>query len=809
MKLSLNGLKQYIDIPADLPLERLAHDLTMKTVEVEGWDDLASSFDKIIVGKVLDLAPHPDADKLRVCQVDIGEKDSVQIVCGGSNLYKDQKVVVSLPGSFVVWHGEGEPVEIKESKLRGVPSFGMICSSVEVGLADRFPLKEEHEIIDLQGIDCEPGQNIADVLGISDCILEIDNKSLTNRPDLYCHYGMARELSAIYSLDLKPHCKGTAKVETLANLPKFPVRIAAEDACRRYVALEFENVTVQDSPTWLKSFLANVGMRPINLVVDLTNYVMLITGQPTHAFDREKLDGGITVRYAAEGEKLELLDEAVLELRANDLVIADEQKAIGLAGIMGGKHDSVSESTKHIVFEIANFSHSVVRNTMKHFDLRTESSIRFEKNLDTARVDMAIQLVLELFAELMPEAKLTAYSDTYPVDTGTLEVTVSKQFLETRSGRELSNETIRNMLEPLGFALAFAGDEITVGVPTWRATGDISMQDDILEEIARMLGYDSFEAVHPVVRLNDAINQKDHDLQRSIKEYLAFRCGFRELFTYPWVSDTYIKAAGMEGVEHIKLAAPPAPDMANIRSSLVPGMLSAIEQNLKYFDEFRIFELTQVFKKGEYSPSTKDEVLPVQDNHLVAACVGRDAAKIFYDLKGVVEDFSTHLIVEPLRFERREKPTWADKDAWLNIMTRSTVLGSIGLASKKTLSLAGIKHANAAIFEINTDALIPLNSRTNKFASLPQYPFVEQDLSILVNDDVKWSAIYKAIYASAKDIVFMDEYRGKQIPEGKKSVMFRVSMGSDSGTLKSEDVEKNIKEMISRLEKAVGAEIRH
>ncbi len=807
MKLSLNQLKQYIDIPESLPLEQLAHDLTMKTVEVEGWETQADSFDKIIAAKVLKLEKHPDADKLSVCQVDIGEENPVQIVCGGSNLYENQMVVVSLPGSYVVWHGEGEPVKIKESKLRGVSSFGMICGANEVGLQDIFPLKTEHEIVDLKDIDCKPGDNVADILDMNDCILEIDNKSLTNRPDLYCHYGMARELAAIYDLELKAPYKKEAIKEDLLKLKQYPVAIEA-DACRRYVAMEIENVEVKESPTWLKTFLTNVGMRPINLIVDITNYVMLVTGQPTHAFDREKISGGIKVRYAAKGEKLELLDDTVLELRENDLVIADEKSAVAMAGIMGGKNDSVFDDTKNIIFELANFSNTHVRNSMKHFDLRTESSIRFEKNLDTARVDVAISLVKELFEELLPESRIVSYNDVYPVNTGTLTVKASKEFLEIRSGRKLDDELIHRMLSPLGFEVEIDGDMVNVGVPTWRATGDISIQDDILEELARMIGYDTFESVNPSVVMNDAINQKEHDLERQLKEYLAFRCGFREIFTYPWVSDTYIKAAGMDDIEHIRLSAPPAPDMANIRASLVPGMLASVEHNLKYFNDFRIFELTQVFKKGEYSPSTPEEILPIQNNHLVAACVGKDAEKIFYDLKGVIEGLSEHLIIEPVRFERREKPSWADKEVWLNIMTRSTTLGSIGLASMKALAESNIKHFNCAIVEINTDELISLKSRTNKFEHLPQFPFVEQDLSILVNEDVKWSAIYKAIYANAKKIEFMDEYRGKQIPEGKKSIMFRVSMASDKGTLKSEEVDKNIKEILAKLEKAVGAEIR-
>lgn len=334
MKVSLNWVKKYVDLPENITTKQMATDLTLRTVEVEGYENTEEKFHDIIVGKVLEVNEHPNADKLKVCKVDIGEDEPKQIVCGGSNLYPNEMVVVCKPGAEVYWHGEAELQKIKDSKVRGVDSYGMICGAEEVYLENIFPAKEADEIVDLAGIDCYPGQSITEIIDMKDVVLEIDNKSLTNRPDLWGHYGIARELSAIYDVDLKP----IEKVEIDSKLPKYDVEIMDSSKCQRYVAVEIDNVYEKRSPLWMQSAIIKGGMRPINAIVDITNYVMMAVGQPLHAFDKTHVDGNkIIVRNAREGEELLLLDNNSIELTTDDLVISDVNDAMALAGIRGGK----------------------------------------------------------------------------------------------------------------------------------------------------------------------------------------------------------------------------------------------------------------------------------------------------------------------------------------------------------------------------------------------------------------------------------------------------------------------------------------
>lgn len=376
MKVSLNWVKKYVDLKEDLTPKQIAYDLTLRTVEVESVENTKDKFHDIVVGKILEVKEHPNADSLRICITDIGEEEPVQIVCGGSNLYSGEYVVVSKPGSEVYWHGQPDLVKIKRTNMRGVSSYGMICGAEEVYLENIFPPKSEDEIVDLKGIECRVGQNIADLICMDDVVLEIDNKSLTNRPDLWGHYGIARELSAIYDAPLKE----LPSVKLDENLPKYDVEIKDESKCYRYAAIEIENVYDKQSPMWMQASLINAGMRPINAIVDITNYVMLATGQPLHAFDRTHVDGNkIIVRNAKKDEELLLLDNNTIKLTEDDLVISDVNNAIALAGIRGGKKDSILKETTGIVLEVANFTAKTIRKTGKRFDEKTDASIRYEK----------------------------------------------------------------------------------------------------------------------------------------------------------------------------------------------------------------------------------------------------------------------------------------------------------------------------------------------------------------------------------------------------------------------------------------------
>lgn len=804
MKVSLNWIKKYVDLPKDITNEQIMRDLTIRTVEVEDMVNTGDKFKDIVVGKIIEVNPHPDADLLKVCLVDIGEGEYKQIVCGGENLYPNELVVISKPGAMVYWHGEGDLVEIKETKMRGVSSYGMICGATEVYLSELFPPKNEKEIVDLTGLDVKPGENISDALNLGDTILEIDNKSLSNRPDLWGHYGIARELSVIYNVPLKE-----LEIDKPDGLPEYKVSIEEKDKCKRYAAVKIEGVNTKESPSWMKTLITNAGMRPINAIVDITNYVMMAVGQPTHAFDSTHVEGEkIVVRNARENEKLLLLDNNELDLTTDDLVICDESSPLALAGIRGGKKDSILPETTSVVLEVANFSAGTIRKTGKRFAEKTDASIRYEKGIDTQRVDLGISLALELFKEIFPDSKVVAFKDEYLEATPNNVIDVTKKFLDDRLGKVISNEEITRILTGLGYEVSFDNETYHVVVPTFRSTGDVTLKDDVMGDIARLLGYDSFEKKPLTINFEHAVLQNDVLLERRLKEYLSYRCGFNEIITYPWIDEKYIDAAGLDKSKMVMLATPPSPEQAYLRASLVPGLLEAISKNLRYFDEFRIYEMTEVFEKGEYHESSEDETLPIHKNYLSGAIVKKDAKSAFYEIKGVIESMSSYVHMESLSFRPCESSSYLDKNAKLDIYLGDTLVGSLGLLSVKTMADSKIKRTNVGIFEINVSELIPYPSRTNEFKHLPEIPLVEKDLSVLVDEDVSWEKISKMIRNKVSEYSFVEEYRGEQVPTGKKSVTFKVKLGDGKSTLTSDDINHKLEEITITLNRTCGATIR-
>ena len=811
MKLSLSWIRDYVKIPEDADLKKLAYDLTMSTVEVEDVEYLARRFDNMVVGVIEKIEPHPNADKLRVCQVNIGS-DVKTIVCGGINLREGMRVAVSCPGAIVRWHGQGEPVEIKNSKLRGVESYGMICASDEIGLGDLFPASQEAEILDLSAFEVPAGTPLATALDLDDVLLEIDNKSMTNRPDLWGHYGIAREIAALYNLplmEIEPY-----RAETQSD---FKVEIESPDRCARYIGVEMNGVEVKPSPYKMQSRIWKAGMRPINALVDITNYVMLATGNPTHAFDADNITDHIVVRHAAAGEKLVLLNEKELTLCDDDLVITDSEGPVALAGVMGGAKDSILPDTKRVILEVANFESTGIRRTALRYDTRTEASSRYEKAVDPERCDQALSLSMKYFHELYPELKVTGFCDRYVTPLKKAEIDVSLTWLAKRLGKDLTNEEVQKKLELLGFEVAIDGDNMHVTAPTWRSTGDISIKDDVMEEVARMYGYDNFEATPFTTAFEGAINQRDQDLIRSIKEYLAIRCGMQEVYTYPWMNDVFMNAVlqSTEGV--LRLSMPPAPDLSYIRSSLLPNLCEAVVKNERYFDDLAIFEEAQVFFDRNYtSPYDETESLPEQRRHIGAAFASsvKDVTQLFREAKGVLEYMPRYTHMEGFTFRKEEKPVWADNIVWLNIFRGEEKIGDMGLVAKKVSMDCGIKNLSVMLFEFDATKLVPLRSRTNRFTHLAEYPETDYDISMLFDSDAAWADIHEAIMgqkkasALVKEAAFVDEYRGKQIPAGKKSVTIRLTIGSGEKTLTSQEIEAAAGQVMKKLGKKLGAELR-
>ena len=812
MKLSLSWIKDFVNIPEDMDLKKLAYDLTMSTVEVEDVEYLARRFDNMIVGVIEKIEAHPNADRLRVCKVDIGGGEIRDIVCGGSNLEEGMRVAVSCPGAVVRWHGEGEPVVIKNSKLRGVESYGMICASDEIGLGDLFPAKQEAEILDLSAFDVPAGTSLADALDMNDVILEIDNKSMTNRPDLWGHYGIAREIAALYDLQLAEIRPFETDVQS-----DFRVEIEDPDRCTRFMGVEMSGVYVKPSPYKMQNRLWKAGMRPINALVDITNYVMLATGSPSHAYDADNIVDHIVVRHAKEDEKLMLLNDKVLDLCTDDLVIADGEGPVGLAGVMGGAKDSILPKTERVILEVANFDAAGIRRTALRYDNRTEASARYEKAIDPERCEQAVALSMQYFKELYPELKVTGFCDNYVKKLKRAQIDVSLSWLEKRLGKHLTNDVIRGKLEKLGFDVQIDGDNMHVTAPTWRSTGDISIKDDVMEEVARMYGYDNFDATEFTTTFTGAINQKDKSLIRNIKEYLAIRCGMQEVYTYPWMNDVFVDAVLQSTDGILRLSTPPAPDLSCIRSSLLPNLCEAVAKNERYFNDFAIFEEAQVFFDRNYtSVYDPTESLPEQRRHIGAAFASdvKDITTLFREVKGVLEYMPRYTHMEAFEFRKEEKPVWADNVVWLNIYLGDKRIGDMGLVAKKVSMDCGIKNLSVMLFELDAAKLQPLKSRTNKFTHLAEYPETDYDISMLFDSNVEWNDIYDAVMgqkkASAllKEASFVDEYRGKQIPQGKKSVTIRLTIGSDEKTLTSQEIESAANQVMKKLGKKMGAELR-
>ena len=811
MKVSLNWIRDYVQLPADADLKKLAYDLTMSTVEVEDATDLGTSFHDMVVGVINTIEQHPNADKLKVCKTDIGGRVE-DIVCGGSNLREGMKVAVALPGAMCKWHGEGDLVEIKKSKLRGVDSYGMICGAVEIGLADLFPTKEEAHILDLSDFDAPAGTPLADALDLNDIILEIDNKSMTNRPDLWGHYGIAREIAALYDLPMTQFPHFDRNVE---NTSGFHVTVEDAERCPRMIGTQIENVCVKPAPYWMQVRIWKTGMRPINALVDITNYVMLATGQPSHAYDSDHIAGHIIVRRAKAGETLTLLNGKELPLSTDDLTIADDAGIVGLAGVMGGAKDSILPTTSKVILEIANFQAAGIRRTALRYDNRTEASARYEKAIDPERCDQALDLSMQLFSDLYPEMKVTGLVDEYPRHLKQAEIDVPLSWLERRLGKRLSPDEIKHKMELLGYSITFNGDNMHVVVPTWRSTGDVSIQADIMEEVARMYGYENFEAEPITTSFDGAINQLDKDLERKIKEYLSFRCGMQEIFTYPWMDELYVNAVLQSTDGILSLSTPPSPAERFVRSSLLPNLCKAVVKNERYFDEFSIYETAQVFRDENYTtPYDPREKLPSQRKHVAGAfvCGGKDVTTLFRKAKGVLEMMPRYTHMEGFTFKQVEKPAWADNVVWLNVYLGEERIGDLALLSKKVSMECGIKNLNVMLFELDQDCLKPFRSRTNSFTHLPESPMTEYDISVLLPGEVKWADIAQTVRGVKSELFhgaqFVDEYRGKQVPDGKKSVTVRLAIGSKEKTLTSAEIEDVANGVINKLVKRFGAELR-
>jgi phenylalanyl-tRNA synthetase beta chain len=765
VKISLNWIADYVTLPEGRSVRDIAHDLTMATVEVEGVHDLAKTLEGVVVGVVLRCDGSDAGGYCVECEVGLSKPMAV----------RSPELLEA-----------GLQVAVAVGSAKHVPGATLSTPST-LGLAELFPTQGPAAPLRLAKQLCRPGDAVSDVVGWSDFILEIDNKSLTNRPDLWGHYGIARELAAIYRLPLRP-----LPVKEVVLPPATLVGEIDSAACQRFTATMIAIAGDVETPFWVRSRLCRVGHRPRNLFADLTNYVMLTVGQPCHAYDANRLALPLSVRHAVPNEQFLALDGTTCALKESDVVIADRESPVGLAGVIGGMASAISTDTKDVLLEIASFDALTIRRTSASTGIRTEASTRFEKSLATQRIDEARRLFFQVLHDVEPAARIVGFEDRNIADTLTRTIRASAAFLQRRIGKDLPTEDLREPLERLGLAVEVDGDSLTVTVPDWRNTGDISGSHDLVEEIARLHGYENFDFCAPLVRLEQTVRDFSRGTERRLKEYLAFSCGMQEIISYPWTEDRYVVAAGgNDQIESLRLITPPAPDQGTLRTSLVPGLLKSIASNLRWSSEFRIFEVGCVFRARDYrSIDEAREQLPQQPRHLAAALVGGSAEALFREAKGVIESLGHAIHVLPLTAQNGEQASWADADACLTLTTNGTAIGNLGLLSRRGAREVGIKHGYAAVFELEADKLIALPSRDNRFHRLPDLPTIDVDVNLVYCDSVTWQAIARsAAHASPliSDVQFIDEYRGTGIPPSHRSVTLRARLQPTARSLTSDE----------------------
>ncbi len=806
MYLSLEWVKDYLKLPKKTDQE-LALDLTMSTVEVEEVFKVQNTLKDIVIGKIKEIEKHPQADRLQVTKVDLGNEVE-QIVCGGSNLYKGMLVAVAKVGSLVKWHGEGECIKLEKVKIRGVESRGMIVASSEIGLANLFPQENEREILDLSHLRTRAGVLLSTALELDDTVIDIDNKSINHRPDLWGQYGLARELAAIYKLKLKEY-----KIPELEIRKEEKLKVSVKDKenCYRYLGLIIKNIKVEDSPYWLKKRLFSVGLKSINNIVDVTNYVMYELGQPLHAFDaQEVVDNKIIVKKAQEGEEFVTLDGEKRKLPQDALMIADSDKYLALAGIMGGLNSEIKKRSTEIILESANFKASNIRKTSTKLGLRSESSARFEKSLDPVIAELAIKRAAQLILEFNPEA----YIASKVVDVNNnpfpkLELKVSEELINKRFGVIIPTREIKDILERLQFDIKYKSGNFFIKVPSFRATKDISIAEDIVEEVARIHGYDNIDSKLPRVELQKPNLDISLNREKDIKYYLALGHQYNEIYTYPFTNIIWAQKLNLDlENNHIKVINPMSPEQSFLNISLLPNLLNKAEENLRYFKEFKIFELERVFNKlkdGKYK-LTKDSknFLPEQEKHLTGLEIkeGSDQDS-FTSLKGTINALEKHWNIE----WQKEKTSLSYASLAYNIKYQDIVLGNFGLLNKE---LSPDKK-NIAFWDINFSTLIKYINDHKEYIPLAKYPSIERDIAVIIERKTSWKEIEEEIYKASSLIVEVnpfDVYSGRGVEDGKKSLAFHIEFRSKDRTLITKEIDQIINSILKVLAQKFKAKLR-
>jgi phenylalanyl-tRNA synthetase beta chain len=811
MQISVNWLKNYLSLPASTDWRELALELSLKTVEVEKVSFQAEQFKNMVIGEIISLVDHPQADRLKVCEVSDGEK-KYQVVCGGTNIYKGMKSVLALPGAKVVWHGQGEPVVLEATKIRGIESFGMLCAPAEIGVNSTLCPVEipATGVLDLP--HAKAGQMIEDALGVNDIILEIDNKSMTHRPDLWGHYGLAREIAVITDTALKPLPTSKAK----SNLGVSPVKVEVKDkiACPRYIALTVKDIVIKDSPLWLKRLLLSAGMRPINNIVDLTNYIMLELGQPIHAFDRSTVKGdSLIIKRAEDKERFKTLDGEERILDNNTLLICDAEKAVALAGVMGGENSEIKETTTDVIFEIANFHPTIVRKAAQRLNLRTEASSRYEKSLDPALTLITAERILFLLKELSPTAKMVG--SLVDVDNSvktkiTLDLDLS--WLQKRLGEEISASSADKILTKLGFTVKTSAKMLKVTVPSFRASKDVTIVEDLVEEVARIYGYDKIVAKAPLVELLPPLDNPSLTLERKIKDFLSLSGNATEIVSYSFASLNAIEAVGFATDDHLEVLNPLTVDQKYLRYSLAESLFGNWQANSRFFDTLNIYEIGRAFAKVDgtiMADTTNQTALPKQDRFVAGLLTGKTAQDLFLNAKGLVESLLDYLEVDYVYDLESKKELPTATDNYLTIKVGGVVLGFIAGLDKNVAKKLDVKN-EAVYWQLSFELLLKHIQDKKQYLSLPKYPGMIYDLSLFFPNNVTWAEVMSLVKSVSPLISRVELFDVYQEKTGKlrRSLAFHIYFLDPEKTLVTATVENIREQIINLLKTKLQAETR-
>lgn len=806
MKISVNWLKNYVNIDSKTDWKAFEELLTVRTAEVEEIINLSVSFDKMVIGKIESISAHPDADKLRVTKTNVGS-ETLQIVCGASNIFEGQTVAVALTGAKVRWHGEGDLVEIKPTKVRGVESNGMICAASEIGLKD-----EVDGIMDLSHLKVKPGTPLAEALQKDDVIIDIENKTLTHRPDLWGHYGMAREIAAITDEKLKPlafHTKYNQKLPVMV-----PVKVEDSELCPRYITVTLEGIKVEPSPEWLRTALENTGNRSINNIVDATNFVMLELGNPLHAFDTSKIEGGITVRRAKKGEKIETLDGEQKELDTDTLIIADGKKPLAIAGIKGGLHSGISSDTTSITLEAANFNPVSVRKSSTKLGIRTEAVQRFEKDLDPLLAEQALDRLVKILLDLCPNAEIKSCKQdinnfTYKPRHIKFDLAKASQ----KIGVEISPKLAQELLEKLEFEVTLpktkSAQTIEVVVPSFRATKDINHQDDLVEEIARLYGYEKIPASLPEVGIRPATPNTERREKHQLRDWMSLELGFKECVNYSFYSLKTLENAGLTEDGHLKIRNYLSAEQTHLRTSLLPNLLHTASENLKNLSEFKLYEIGRTYRQIQ-------QFFPLEEKNLAGLIVlsKKNKQEPFYIAKTAVNHLLKRLQLTSLQYgPSKQVSTLAHPNktaSYTDGRTKQEIIQIFELHPAIAANF-GLDKCKVACFTINFTQLHTLPRAELKYRSIPRFPAIQFDISTIVDANKEVAEFEKAIRKTDQSLIrevqLFDFYQGSNIPEGKKSLAFRVTLQANDRTLTDAEVKPVQEKALANL-KGLGAEIR-